>query len=100
MYERELMEDVIHNSAVMCEEIWVPNRKIIIRKYGSMFIIGEADRPQTEEKVINSLTNRVGKYAIFVRYKCLMNLLMQQLHIKRQKKHWPQLYLHLKNKQK
>lgn len=62
VYEKELVDDFVDDTSSFYTEVFIPTKKLIVRLSDKKIIYCyKADEPQTEEKVINSFTGRIGK---------------------------------------
>lgn len=63
VYKKEFITDFAHDMSDMYTEIFVPNKKIIIRllnKDGLVYVF-KSSEAQTKQECIHSLTNHIGK---------------------------------------
>jgi len=62
VYEKELVDDFVHDTSSFYTEVFIPTKKLIVRLSDKKIIYCyKSDEAQTEEKVINSLTGKIGK---------------------------------------
>lgn len=61
VYEKELVDDPVHDGSSFYTEVFIPTKKLIVRlSHKKIIYCYKADEPQTEEKVINPITGRIG----------------------------------------
>lgn len=63
VYEKEYLIDVDHDYSDMYTEIFVPDKKIIIRilKDGNLVYVLESNEAQTKEEYIDDMEEHLGK---------------------------------------